>query len=243
MRSTPTFAVIFFVSSTVLSQYSNHVARPVTRSLDAILVDPQEAEAQSPAHPFSRSLNLRNAISSIPYIKHLDLRQVAPAANAQANANANTNANAAAQAQQPANAAAGTVPQQVAPVPAANNAPVAGVGGGGAPAQAQPAANVGQANPVTVITVATVVGGVTKQVPQTFTQSAGAGGSAPPVQTGTIGMGTLTGKVGVVKTDSAKSDGVPLREYTSKRWTAFGIMGSWTMAMLLCGAMLGARII
>ena len=50
------------------------------------------------------------------------------------------------------------------------------------------------------------MGGVTKTVPQLYTQTFGAGISAPPVLTGTIGLGTLTGKVGVVKTDDAKSD-------------------------------------
>jgi len=58
--------------------------------------------------------------------------------------------------------------------------------------------------------VDTVIGGVTKQVPKVYTQTFGAAGSAPPVQSGEIGLGTLTGKVGVVKTQNAKSDAVAI---------------------------------
>ena len=59
--------------------------------------------------------------------------------------------------------------------------------------------------------VDTVIGGKTTQVPKVFTQTfAAAGASAPPVKTGTIGLGTLTGKIGVVKTGQAKSEGVPV---------------------------------
>jgi len=47
-------------------------------------------------------------------------------------------------------------------------------------------------------------------VPKVYTQTFGAAGSAPPVQSGEIGLGTLTGKVGVVKTQNAKSDAVAI---------------------------------
>ena len=55
----------------------------------------------------------------------------------------------------------------------------AGVGGAGnVPAAAQPAANA-VANAVTTVMVVTVVGGVTQTVASVFTQSAGAGVTAP----------------------------------------------------------------
>lgn len=41
-----------------------------------------------------------------------------------------------------------------------------------------------------------------------ITQTSGAGATAPAVQSGSIGLGTLTGQVGVVKTQDAKSDAV-----------------------------------
>ena len=41
-----------------------------------------------------------------------------------------------------------------------------------------------------------------------ITETSGAGATAPPVQSGSIGLGTLTGQVGVVKTQDAKSDAI-----------------------------------
>ena len=41
-----------------------------------------------------------------------------------------------------------------------------------------------------------------------ITETSGAGATAPAVQSGSIGLGTLTGSVGVVKTSEAKSDAV-----------------------------------
>lgn len=41
-----------------------------------------------------------------------------------------------------------------------------------------------------------------------FTQSFGIAASAPSVMSGSVGLGTLTGQVGVVKTDKAKSEAV-----------------------------------
>lgn len=160
------------------------------RSLDAILIDPSPSPSPSPA-PTS------------PFLRHLDLRQVAaPAAAAPA-----ANANGAAAAPAAANPAAPAVAPAAA-APAAPAAPAAGVGGAGAaPAAGQPTPGA-QANPVTTIQVVTVVGGVTKTVPSVYSQQFGGASTAPPVLTGTIGLGTLTGKIGVVKTQDAKSDAV-----------------------------------
>lgn len=50
----------------------------------------------------------------------------------------------------------------------------------------------------------TIVGGVSKQVPVVFTQTfAGSLTSVEAVQSGTVGMGTLTGSVGGVKSSAA----------------------------------------
>ena len=140
-----------------------------------------------------------------------------------------------AEAQEPA------APAPVAPVaggvqaPAPAAGPVAGAGGGAAPGAIQPGAGA-KANPVTVINVETVVGGVTKTVPKTYTQSFGPGQSAPPVKTGTIGLGTLTGEVGVVRTGQAKGgDGSSIKDQQSVRWHILGVMGLWTVAMAMGG--------
>ena len=100
-----------------------------------------------------------------------------------------------------------------APAPAAG-APAAGVGGAGAaPAAAQPPANAG-ANSVTTQQITTVIGGVTKVINTIITETSGAGTTAPAVQSGSIGLGTLTGQIGVVKTQDAKSDAI----ITGPRW-------------------------
>ena len=163
-------------------------------------------------------------------MKHLDIRQQAAAQQQQAAPVAG--------AQQQAAPAANANQQAAAPA-AAPAAPVAGVGGGGVPA-AQPAAGA-QANSVTTEMIQTVVGGVTKQVQHVFTQSFAAAATPPPVKTGTIGMGTLTGKIGVVKTNEAKSEGMP--SFDSRKWSVIGIMGSWTAAMVIGGAFFGAGLI
>ena len=99
--------------------------------------------------------------------------------------------------------------QAAAPAAApAAGAPAAGVGGAGAaPAAPQPPANAG-ANSITTQQITTVVGGVTKVINTIITETSGAGTTAPAVQSGSIGLGTLTGQVGVVKTQDAKSDAV-----------------------------------
>ena len=50
--------------------------------------------------------------------------------------------------------------------------------------------------------------GITTKVPKISTQTFGAAGSVPPVQSGEIGLGTLAGKIGMVKTQDAKSGAV-----------------------------------
>ena len=182
-------------STQVLSEPRFPSPKSIPRSLEAVLIQPTSTTSSQPTSP-----------NPTPILRHLDLRQVAAPAAAQP---------AAAQpaAAQPAAAQpAAAQPAAAAPAAAGAAAPAAGVGGAGAaPAAAQPQPGA-QADPVTTIQVQTVIGGVTTQVPQLYTQTFAAGASAPPVLTGTIGLGTLTGKIGVVKTqDAKKSDAVAMR--------------------------------
>ena len=85
-----------------------------------------------------------------------------------------------------------------------------------------------------------MIGGVTKTVASIVTQTFGAAGTAPAVQSGSIGLGTLTGQVGVVKTQNAKSNAV----MNGKRW------GRMEMCVLIIsglaalgGGMLGIAIL
>ena len=183
----------------------------VPRSLNAILVDHTPSPTPTPS-PQLRDVDLLQDLD--PHLRRLELRQAVAAPAAPVAANPAQAANPVAAPGQAAPIAPNVAPA-AAPAPVANPAPVnnpnaaapvAGVGGGAVPG-AQPGANA-QANPVTTIMVQTVVGGVTKQVPVAFTQTFGAGASAPAVQSGEIGLGTLTGKIGVVKTSEAKSDAV-----------------------------------
>ena len=234
--------LLILLTSTSSTARQNHHAHPVPRHLDGLLVEPTYStpSPSSSPKPFLKHLDLREIIPRVPYLKHLDIRQqaagaaAAPAAGAQ-----QQQAAPAAGANKQAAAPAAGANQQAAAPAAAPAAPVAGVGGGGAPA-AQPVAGA-QANSVTTEMVQTVVGGVTKTVEQVFTQTFGAAGSAPPVKTGSIGMGTLTGKVGVVKTDTPKSEGAP--SLYSRRWTIVGIIGSWVAAMMTVWVQLGPGVI
>lgn len=150
----------------------------------------------------------------------LELRQVAaPVAPAAAPA-----APVAPVAAAPAPVGAAPVGGAAAPVnpaaaPAAvNNAPTQAAG-------AAPAATTAQTQAATVTTLMAnvVVGGVTKQVPQIFTQTfASTFVAAQEVQSGSLGMGTLTGTPGAVKTGSAKSDGGIKRG--GGRWDIGGLM-------------------
>ena len=86
-------------------------------------------------------------------------------------------------------------------------APAVGVGGAGAaPPAAQPAAkNPTQVPTVTSYQATTYVNGVAKQVPIVYTQLfSSIPSQGPTPMPGTIGLGTLTGSVGVVRTSEAK---------------------------------------
>ena len=62
-------------------------------------------------------------------------------------------------------------------------------------------------SPVTTVWSATVVGGVTKNVQVAYTQTfPSAPGQGPSPLVGSIGLGTLTGQVGAVKTQEASGD-------------------------------------
>lgn len=90
----------------------------------------------------------------------------------------------------------------------------AGVGGAGAaPAAAQPAA-AAQAEP---------------DPTDSPTVAAGGAASATPVKSGAIGMGTLTGKVGVVNTKDAKSDAVG----NGVGVEVLVIMGCWVIGVVV----------
>lgn len=92
----------------------------------------------------------------------------------------------------------------------------AGVGGAGAaPAAAQPAAAPAAAaepNPTDAPTVA-----------------AGGAASATPLKSGAIGMGTLTGKIGVVNTKDAKSDAVG----SGVGVEALAVLGCWVIGVVV----------
>ena len=179
ISNTAIFLLPFLATTQVLARINLAKPRPTPRDLDAILVDPATISPKP-----------------TPFLQHLDLRQAAAPAPAPA-----------APVPAPAPAPAAPAPAPAAPAPAAG-APAAGVGGAGAaPAAAQPPANAG-ANSVTTQQITTVVGGVTKVVNTIITETSGAGTTAPAVQSGSIGLGTLTGSIGVVKTQDAKSDAI-----------------------------------
>ena len=85
-----------------------------------------------------------------------------------------------------------------------------GVGGAGnAPAAAQPTEE-SQVPSITVLTVYSTINGVVTPFPITYTQTFASvpdQGASPSA--GTVGMGTLTGSVGVVKTDQANGGAMP----------------------------------
>lgn len=68
-----------------------------------------------------------------------------------------------------------------------------------------------------------------------ITETSNAGATAPAVQSGSIGLGTLTGQVGVVKTQDAKSDAVIM----GPRWG----MGEVGMVCLTGLAALGGGVL
>lgn len=76
-----------------------------------------------------------------------------------------------------------------------------------------------------------VVGGVTKQVPIVYTQKfSSIPSQGPTPASGAIGMGTLTGKIGVVNTAEAKKGSA------SGRAAALGLGGVAVIAMGLAMA-------
>ena len=65
---------------------------------------------------------------------------------------------------------------------------------------------------MTTVNVFSVIGGVTKQVPIVYTQKFSSIPSQGPTPAkGEIGLGTLTGKIGVVNTAAAKKSKAPAR--------------------------------
>ena len=81
---------------------------------------------------------------------------------------------------------------------------------------------------------------MTKVVNTIITETSGAGTTAPAVQSGSIGLGTLTGSIGVVKTSEAKSDAI----ITRPRW-GVGEVGLVVVTGLaaLGGGVLGLAIL
>ena len=105
-------------------------------------------------------------------------------------------------AAQPAPAA--PVPGAAAPV-VAPAAPVPGVGGAGAAPPAVLPSEPGQVPSVTVFMQKTIIAGATQQIPVTYTQKfSDVPSKGPSPTSGKIGLGTITGSVGAVRTDEAK---------------------------------------
>ncbi|KAL8715361.1 MAG: hypothetical protein Q9220_000694 [cf. Caloplaca sp. 1 TL-2023] len=184
------------------------------------LVSPSSTSNAAP-HPAVLILQTSAPQPPVPYLKlrHIDLdrRQIQPAA-----------------AGAPAAAAAGAVAQPnagaAAPVAAAKPATTT------APAQAPAAAAAAPAAPAAPAAAGVV--GAHGDVPIN-SGPATALTTAPSPKAGTVGMGTLTGKVGVVKTQEAKSEAVDYRT---------GFMASWPLvfkvgASMLLGMALGFGIL
>ncbi|CAD6576075.1 MAG: hypothetical protein ASARMPREDX12_007723 [Alectoria sarmentosa] len=104
----------------------------------------------------------------------------------------------------------------------------AGVGGAGAAAApAQPAAVVPAA-----------AAGAEVDPTDSPTVAAGGAASATAVKSGAIGLGTLTGKVGVVNTKDAKSDAVG----NGMGVEVLGILGCWVIGIVVGGGWMGMGI-
>lgn len=67
---------------------------------------------------------------------------------------------------------------------------------------------------------------------------AGGAASATPVKSGAIGMGTLTGKVGVVNTKDAKSGGNKGRG-GGEVLGVLGVVGAWVLGGCVGGVWMG----
>ena len=68
--------------------------------------------------------------------------------------------------------------------------------------------------------------------------AAGGAASATAVKSGAIGLGTLTGKVGVVNTKDAKSDAVG----NGMGVEVLGILGCWVIGIVVGGGWMGMGI-
>ena len=104
------------------------------------------------------------------------------------------------------------------------------------PVGAAPATTLapGQVSPVTTVWMATVINGVTTNVQVAYTQTfAFAPGQGPSPLAGSIGMGTLTGTVGAVKTQEASGGAGNFQRTIYRSLIAIGLAG------LVGGAVLG----
>ncbi|KAI4288890.1 MAG: hypothetical protein L6R35_001848 [Caloplaca aegaea] len=179
-------------------------------------------------HPVVLVLQTPAPQPQTPYLelRHLDLdrRQIQPAAVGA-----------------PAQAAAGAPKQPAAPAPVAP-APVAPVAAPQVPPVAAPVPVPAAPVPVpaggAAAAPAAPAGGVVpiKEGPATALTT------APSPKSGSIGMGTLTGQIGVVKTSEAKSEGGLAAD------NRFGFMASWPVAFkvgasVLLGTALGVGIL
>ena len=70
----------------------------------------------------------------------------------------------------------------------------------------------------------------------------GGGGSPPSVMSGSIGLGTLTGKVGVVKTGSAKSAAAAGGGRGLLLWEGGVMLGWWVFVAGVVGGIVGRGV-
>ena len=109
----------------------------------------------------------------------------------------------------------------------------AGVGGAGnVAAPAQPAA---QAPAAAVAPAAAAPAAAEPDPTDSPTVAAGGAASATPVKSGAIGMGTLTGKIGVVNTKDAKNGAVG----NGVGVEVLGILGCWVVGIVVGGGWMG----
>lgn len=117
----------------------------------------------------------------------------------------------------------------------------AGVGGAGnAAAPAQPAPVAGVAPAVAPAAAAPVAPAAAAGAAATTSLTAAEGGlaSATPVKSGAIGMGTLTGVIGVVSTKDAKNDAVG----NGVGVEVLGMLACWVMGVVVGGGWMGIGV-
>ncbi|KAI9718449.1 MAG: hypothetical protein M1812_004170 [Candelaria pacifica] len=134
-------------------------------------------------------------------------------------------------ANQPAAApAAAPVANQPAAVPANGAVGGAAAGGGVAPAAGAGAPTFTQASPVTTIFEPTMINGVSTQVAVVYSQQfSSVPNQGPTPAAGSIGMGTLTGAVGAVKTQATNGAVTVMK----------GSVGGWALGICAFGIMVG----